>query len=567
MGRVANIDRDKEIIDLYENGRNGIKLSLKEIAQVVGISAPAVSKRIKTIKEQQVKRNDIALDVFDPDSFEKQDLTKGYRKVTFIRLMKTGVFDADGKEELVQVKETIERGTDHLILDLAKKGDFEAIQLLQGKINPSNNINIEKIIKKDLFREQRDLVFSSSRYRVALCSRRAGKTYACAAALILECLKADKDKPIITAYIGLVAKTAHSVIIPTIEKICRHFDIDVKINSQAMIIEFSNKSKIFIHGNDSLSDSNKLLGSGLSFAIVDEAQSHRQKQLRYLIDEVIEPALAENRGSLVVIGTPPPKKLGYFYEISNNSAWDRHHWTILDNPEIDNAQEIIEEACKRSNLDINSSLIQRQWFGRFVEDPDSLIYSLNDNSLFSENSSLEIDFYVIGVDIGYNDSDAVAVIGCDKSGVSYLVDEFEYKRQTISTLIEQLSILNNKYKPIQIVIDEGGLGKKIAASIREQSNLNIVPAEKVDKIANINILNDALQSGKFKIKKDGLFFDEANLIEWDFSDNGEKILGDVSHTDIGDAVLYAFRKAISLAPLYTQSRDEAIEEGFTPLFN
>ena len=54
----------------------------------------------------------------------------------------------------------------------------------------------------------------------------------------------------------------------------------------------------------------------------------------------------------------------------------------------------------------------------------------------------------------------------------------------------------------KIVIDQGGLGLKIAEEMRRRHGVPVEPADKKLKAENVGVLNDELRMGRFKAKAD-----------------------------------------------------------------
>jgi hypothetical protein len=97
-----------------------------------------------------------------------------------------------------------------------------------------------------------------------------------------------------------------------------------------------------------------------------------------------------------------------------------------------------------------------------------------------------------------------------------------------------------------MVMDAGALGKKIMEELRMRHGLNIEAADKTRKVEFIELLNDDLRTEKFKTFKNSLFEEDCMLVQWDKDSrirNPEKPkISDTYHSDICDAVLYAWRE-------------------------
>jgi hypothetical protein len=151
--------------------------------------------------------------------------------------------------------------------------------------------------------------------------------------------------------------------------------------------------------------------------------------------------------------------------------------------------------------------------------------------------------HVFGIDIGWKDADAIAVLGYSAADKHvYLVEEFVANKLTISDLVEKVRELEAHYKPVKMVMDAGALGKKIQEEIRQRHKVSIHAAEKTRKLEFIELLNDDLRTGRFKAITGSRFEEDAYKVQWDHGTPGRPRVSDTYHTDIGDAVLYAWRE-------------------------
>src|SRR5581483_12263101 len=77
--------------------------------------------------------------------------------------------------------------------------------------------------------------------------------------------------------------------------------------------------------------------------------------------------------------------------------------------------------------------------------------------------------YLMGVDLGHDDADALAILAySDASPVTYLVEEMVTVKQGITELVDQVQQSRHARNIVKIVCDEGALGKKIAEEIRRR---------------------------------------------------------------------------------------------------
>lgn len=405
------------------------------------------------------------------------------------------------------------------------------------------------LLEKYCFKEQLDFIKDESKFKTAVCGRRSGKTTSCAADLISTAIN---RKGVVCVYITLSRLNAKRILWSELVRINTLYNLKGKLNETELVITFPNKSVIYLAGAKDKSTIVNFRGLPIALCYLDESQSFRS-YIEELIEDVITKALYDFDGTLCLIGTPGPVPSGYFYDCAHSKSWSHHSWTMYQNPWLQKKSgktpdQLLQRDLTRKGISIDDPTIQREVFAKWVTDPNALVFRYN--STINDYSELPTNpgnwEYVFGVDLGFDDSDAIAVLGWNEFSKNlYLVDELVTKKQGITSLVEQLSGLMAKYPPLKIVMDTGGLGKKIAEEISARHGIPIAAAEKSRKFEYIELLNDAMRTRKFHAKKDTEFAQDCMIVEWDRDVSNEKIkISDSYHSDITDAVLYAFRECL-----------------------
>lgn len=405
-------------------------------------------------------------------------------------------------------------------------------------------------VTKFLFDKQLAFVEDESPFKVAVCSRRSGKTVACAAHLVHTAINNPNTNSL---YITLSRNNAKKIIWRDLRNINDLHKLGGQTDETELSMTFQNGSIIYLSGCKDATEVEKFRGLPIKLCYIDECQSFRS-YIKELIDDVIGPALMDYAGTLCLIGTPGPVPAGYFHECAVESeVWSKHNWTFWDNPHIalksgKTHQELLDRELKRRGVTINDPSIQREWAGQWVLDSDSLLlhYDANKNNFNSlptlpNNQKYN---YIMGIDLGYKDADAICVLAySDYDATTYLVDEVLATKQGLTELVDQIQKLRKTYDVSKIVMDFGGLGMKIGEEIIRRYQIPVEPAEKQRKMENIELLNDALRTGKFKAKPNSRFAQDSYLIEIDRdkSKPDKIVVSDRFHSDIADAVLYAFK--------------------------
>lgn len=410
-------------------------------------------------------------------------------------------------------------------------------------------------ITQFLFDKQLAFVEDPSPFKVAVCSRRAGKTVACAAHLVHTAINNPETTSV---YITLTGTSGKRIIWKEFKSLVNKFKLPVKINDLELSLTFPNGSTVYVIGAKDETEIEKIRGIGIKLCYIDECQSFKE-YIEDLIDDIIGPALMDYAGSLCLIGTPGAVPTGYFHKCwTAEEGWAKHKWTFWDNPFIPvksnhTHQQVFDREMKRSGRTINDPSVRREFYGEWALDTDSLLirYNKDINDFIRIPDKRKYD-YIMGIDIGHEDADAIAVLAWSEDDpTTYLVEELINPKQDITDLADQIKAMDNKYKVSKMIMDMGALGKKIGEELIRRHHIPVEAADKTRKMENIAFLNDALRTGRFRAKKDSRFARDSYLVEIDRNKTKPDriVVSDRFHSDIIDAVLYAFK--VSPAYSYT----------------
>lgn len=400
------------------------------------------------------------------------------------------------------------------------------------------------------FPAQNAFVEDPARYIDAQCSRRAGKSNG----LVLRFLKTMEKHPKSQClYLSLTQDSAREILWPVLQEMNEKYQLGCVFTESKLEMKHPNGSKLKLMGADLKNFIKRLKGRKYPGVGIDEAQDFGS-HLQSLIDDVLTPSIADYAdGWLALTGTPGPVPQGYFFDVTQNGkyGYSHHQWTLMQNPHMPQPELFLADLkAKREWKDDNPTLL-REWQNKWVLDVESLWVRYNEKINHYQELPREAPHkwnYILGVDIGYNDADAIAVLAwSDTCPTTYLVEEVITKKQGLSALIAQIDATQKKYDAYKIVMDEGGLGKKMAEDIRQRFGCPIEPADKAHKQSNVEFLNDYLRLGRFKAKSSSRFALDSYLvqIDWDKSTPSRIVVKKKPHSDIIDAVLYAFRESYS----------------------
>lgn len=394
------------------------------------------------------------------------------------------------------------------------------------------------------FDEQRAWVRDVSPFAVACTTRRSGKTFGDGTALLETAL----GEPNITCiYAAQTRGVAEELMWRHLKMENEAYALGGVTNESRLILTLRNGSRIRLGGAKDRKEADKFRGvSKVKLAIVDEAQNFRSSVLSYLIDDILEPAMLDVNGRMRLSGTPGPLAAGYFHDACHNPNIPRYFWTLHENKHLGMEPHVFLKRIRdRRNITEADPTYQREYLGRWVRDENVLVFRYCPSAEYEELPTGAKPWnYCIGVDLGFEDRDAIAVGGW-RTGerTVYLIEEHQAPKQTITKLAEQVAPLVAKYKPRKSVWDFGGLGKKIAEEVRSRWPMPVEAADKARKLEHIELLNSAMLAGAFKARKGGPFAEDCGLVQWDQDARakGTRKVADDYHSDITDAVLYMYR--------------------------
>lgn len=400
-----------------------------------------------------------------------------------------------------------------------------------------------------LFPKQRKAFRHPSKRKVFRCSRRAGKSELAATAL----LKTAEDYPeTISVYVGLTRKSSKRIMWGRLKKLAKTHGVKIDPSETELIIKLSNGSEIWLVGANDEAAAETLRGNAFKLVVLDECASFRG-HIDSLIEEIIEPALIDQDGTLMMLGTPSWDFSSYFYKADHDCEnWQSFHWTILDNPHIPRAAQWIADLKKRRKWSDDNPIYLREYGGQWARSGDEMVYLFNPlRDLIDKAPNCE--FYYLGVDLGFDDETAFAVIGHNRhERVSYVVHTEKHKGWKPTEIAKRIVELDKRYDFFKMVCDEGGLGKMVAEEFRTRFAIPIRAAKKTEKRSYIEFMNAEFNDEKIKVVEGQPVLREWDQLIWKAKKNSEgergsdrKVEDPNAPNHCADAVLYAWRESLA----------------------
>jgi hypothetical protein len=321
-------------------------------------------------------------------------------------------------------------------------------------------------------------------------------------------------------YFALTGQSAYDIIWSEILDECDRNLIPTKPNKVERRIYFPEvKSSLKIAGADaSEREIKKVLGQKYSMAGIDECGSFTIDMHKFVY-QMIRPALVDLQGSLTLIGTCENIPNTFFEKACTGQikGWSVHRWTAYDNPYVAVNWDLeIKDLLADNPLAINASWFRTHYLNEWVTDNEKLILPLK-REYFITNAyeGRDRDYYVMGVDLGYNDATSFVVMSYSKHHKEIIVrSAYKKSEMDITEVAEHIKHLQKSIPIHKVIID--GANKQAVEEMRRRHGLALQGAEKIDKAFHLRMMKDDFMQGKVVIIENSCddLIREANHLIW-----------------------------------------------------
>jgi predicted phage terminase large subunit-like protein len=371
-----------------------------------------------------------------------------------------------------------------------------------------------------------------TRFKIVAAGRRTGKSRLAAWMLIVNALQTEKGQ---VFYVAPTQGQARDIMWQTLLELGHPVIAGSHINN--LQIRLVNGATISLKGADR---PETMRGVSLKFLVLDEYADMKPD----VFEQILRPALADQKGSAMFIGTPMGRNHFYelykYAELDDDPTYKSWHFTSYDNPLLDSSEIDI---AKRSM----SSYAFRQEFMASFEARGSEMFK-EDWVVVSEDKP-EIGDYYIAVDLaGFEevnkkrtknsklDETAIAVVKVSEHG--WFVDNIIYGRWSLDETANKIFQAVRDYQPVSVGI-ERGIAKQAVMSPLVDLQKKYGTFFKVEELTHGNKKKTdrvmwALQ-GRFENN-----FITLNKGEWNsrFLDQLFQFPDPLTHDDLVDALAY-----------------------------
>jgi predicted phage terminase large subunit-like protein len=305
-------------------------------------------------------------------------------------------------------------------------------------------------LKVELLDWQKEVFNDSSRFKVIAAGRRTGKSRLAAWMLIINALQVERGH---VFYVAPTQGQARDIMWQTLLELGHPVIAGSHINN--LQVKLVNGATISLKGADR---PETMRGVSLKFLVMDEYADMKPE----VWEQILRPALADQKGSALFIGTPMGRNHFYelykYAELGDDEDFKSWHFTSYDNNLIDPSE--IDRA-KRSM----SSYAFRQEFMASFEAMGSEMFK-EDWVAYKEEEPTNGEYY-IAVDLaGFEevgkkrtkntklDSTAIAVVKVQDDGEWWIANIIT-GRWDLNTTAEKILQAVRDYQPISVGIEKG----------------------------------------------------------------------------------------------------------------
>lgn len=455
-----------------------------------------------------------------------------------------------------------------------------------------------KEILRSLHPVQKALVTDPAPHISGLCPRRAGKSYAgAAAALITGEAKPGSISLIISLNLKQLKRLYWAGGPSGLFTLDKKFGLGLEFNGSELRWEHQNGSIGYLLGCDDADQLEVIRGLEADLYVVDECKSFSPSVLQTLIDDIIDPQRETRNGRLILIGTPGNHPSGPFYQATcaravdpdgrpwlitpgstddwgrtaeSDLLWSAHSWTLEDNKAAPWQWKgaLRKKRSKRWNDD--DPTWQREYLGKWTNVTEGTVYryadmlntgkvswspertEANPTGLPAEGAPWHL---IGGLDLGFNEPTAFVI-----AGYSQRLQELRHVWDTstshmlVPDVAEMIREAQRRFGKLEMIYaDMGNLGKMIVETLLKDG-FPIEKADKREKYDHIELLNSSFYRGEVKVIEDSrpnslhnqLITNQWALGDHSFEDlaRAGRLVEDKSvPNDTCDAFLYLYRGA------------------------
>jgi hypothetical protein len=257
-----------------------------------------------------------------------------------------------------------------------------------------------------------------------------------------------------------------------------------KINESELSILLKNGSTISLKGSE---NPDSLRGVSLSYVVIDEVAEVPES----LWTEVVRPALADQEGGALFIGTPKGKG-NWSYDLYTMHEYQPHIWRSWQFTTISGGR-VSDEEINQAKQDMSEKQFRQEFLATFETFEGRVAWAFNREHNIKEVENPDTRMLYVGCD--FNVNPVTATIGVQTGDALYIIDEIVMHNSNTQELADEI---NTRYPKSKIFVypDPSGNQRKTSANgqtdhtILEKAGFVVKAPRKHDAVRDrINAIN------------------------------------------------------------------------------
>lgn len=414
---------------------------------------------------------------------------------------------------------------------------------------------------------QYELVTDPSPHVSGLCPRRAGKSYAGAAAALI----AGESKPgAISIIISLNKQQLRRIYWsggPSgLVMLSRKYKLKLEFNATFLRWTHENGSVGYLLGCEDDEQMETIRGLEADLYLIDECKSFAPMKLNKLIDDIIDPQRGSRNARVMLIGTPGFIAAGPFYEATCLQAkdspeddapegkpyalkygtvdpwgrtpakdllWSLHTWTLKENSVMPQQWDAALLKKKQKKWADDHPTWQREYLGMWTMTTEGLVFSYsvcktqctwrpevseaNPTGLPRDDGPWRL---IAGLDIGYEAPTALVVCAYSaKLRQLRHVWDISCRHLLTHEIANMVNQAQSKLGKFEVIYaDMANLGVAMATELVQDYGLPLEKAEKRNKNDYIELINSAFSLGELLIIPGTILENQLLTNAWDIDE-------------------------------------------------
>lgn len=409
-----------------------------------------------------------------------------------------------------------------------------------------------------MFPQQKAFFDDPARRKVGFCTRRAGKSYGIAIDLLAS-LVAQPDT--LFLYMAQTKELVKMYVWAEMKRLTIEYGLPLEFSENHLWIAHKRgMGKIICRGADNEKEVNKLRGPKWGKVYLDESSTFGS-WMEALAVEVIGPALRDRNGTLALLGTAGRRKEGLFYEAcmglkkrsNGEPVYKVHKWSLQDNPFLSEDAKDLDLIMDEEGMTDKDPRFLREYKMTWAAGDSERVWSGFDAKRNCVDVSGGIRAlpeghvwqFLLGIDFGYTDESAVAVIGYSTTHTRiYIMETWAKRYAHTDEIFAAILKFKTTYGAKRLIGDVNGQGKIHQATILRDYKTFLEPAKKMEKLQYIEYMNSAFLRSALMVQANDPVIDQFNTVAWDAD---RKHIGAHEKDDRAMAAMYGWRTAANMA--------------------